>query len=113
MIGDPEIVILDVRSEEEFSGERFWPSGATEGAGRAGHFRAPYTCRSTWRGGQDGSLADGEELRRACEDLGMQPGQPGGRLLHDRESGERRRVRAAGATGIRRRSMCSGSWSES
>jgi thiosulfate/3-mercaptopyruvate sulfurtransferase len=26
-----------VRSEAEFRGERFWPSGATEGAGRAGH----------------------------------------------------------------------------
>ena len=30
-------VILDVRSPEEYSGERFWPSGATEDVGRAGH----------------------------------------------------------------------------
>jgi len=30
-------VILDVRSEAEFTGERFWPSGATENVGRAGH----------------------------------------------------------------------------
>jgi thiosulfate/3-mercaptopyruvate sulfurtransferase len=29
--------ILDVRTDAEFSGERFWPSGATEEGGRAGH----------------------------------------------------------------------------
>jgi len=33
--GDP--LILDVRSQAEFVGERFWPSGATAGAGRPGH----------------------------------------------------------------------------
>jgi thiosulfate/3-mercaptopyruvate sulfurtransferase len=36
-IGAADCAILDVRSEAEFRGERFWPSGATEGAGRAGH----------------------------------------------------------------------------
>ena len=36
-IGKPDQVILDVRSEPEFKGERFWPSGATENTGRAGH----------------------------------------------------------------------------
>ena len=75
MIGDPEMVILDVRSEEEFSGERFWPSGATEGAGRAGHIPGAVHVPVDLARRQDGSLADGEELRRACEDLGMQPGQ--------------------------------------
>ena len=30
-------LILDMRSEAEFAGERFWPSGATAGAGRPGH----------------------------------------------------------------------------
>jgi thiosulfate/3-mercaptopyruvate sulfurtransferase len=34
-VGDP--LILDVRSQAEFVGERFWPSGATAGAGRPGH----------------------------------------------------------------------------
>jgi 3-mercaptopyruvate sulfurtransferase SseA len=33
--GDP--LILDVRSDAEFTGERFWPSGTPEGAGRPGH----------------------------------------------------------------------------
>ena len=36
-IEDPDTVILDVRSPEEFRGEQFWPSGATEDVGRAGH----------------------------------------------------------------------------
>ena len=75
MIGDPEMVILDVRSEEEFSGEQFWPSGATEGAGRPGHIPGAVHVPVDLARREDGSLADGEELRRACEDLGMQPGQ--------------------------------------
>ena len=37
LIDDAAAVIVDVRSTEEFSGERFWPSGATEDVGRAGH----------------------------------------------------------------------------
>jgi thiosulfate/3-mercaptopyruvate sulfurtransferase len=36
-IADPGKLVLDVRSQLEYSGERFWPSGATEGAGRSGH----------------------------------------------------------------------------
>jgi thiosulfate/3-mercaptopyruvate sulfurtransferase len=36
-LAHPEAVIVDVRSQLEFDGERFWPSGAPEGTGRAGH----------------------------------------------------------------------------
>ena len=36
-IGAPGITILDVRSGEEYRGERFWPSGGMEPGGRAGH----------------------------------------------------------------------------
>lgn len=36
LIDDPKGLVLDVRSREEFEGERFWPSGAAEDAGRAG-----------------------------------------------------------------------------
>ena len=36
-IGDPGTAILDVRSEDEYRGERFWPSGGMEPDGRAGH----------------------------------------------------------------------------
>jgi thiosulfate/3-mercaptopyruvate sulfurtransferase len=36
-IDDPATTLLDIRSEAEFCGERFWPSGALEPDGRAGH----------------------------------------------------------------------------
>ena len=36
-VGIADCAILDVRSEAEFRGERFWPSGATENTGRPGH----------------------------------------------------------------------------
>ena len=36
-IGRQSTAIVDVRSLAEFSGERFWPSGAPEPSGRAGH----------------------------------------------------------------------------
>ena len=36
-IGRPGTLLLDVRSEAEYDGERFWPSGGPEPNGRAGH----------------------------------------------------------------------------
>jgi thiosulfate/3-mercaptopyruvate sulfurtransferase len=36
-VGSPDEVILDVRAQLEYDGDYFWPSGATAGAGRAGH----------------------------------------------------------------------------
>ena len=36
-IGRPGRTLLDVRSREEYQGERFWPSGGLEPGGRAGH----------------------------------------------------------------------------
>ena len=36
-IGGPGRTLLDVRSRDEYRGERFWPSGGLEPGGRAGH----------------------------------------------------------------------------
>ena len=36
-IGRSDTTIVDVRSDAEYHGERFWPSGAPEPGGRAGH----------------------------------------------------------------------------
>jgi thiosulfate/3-mercaptopyruvate sulfurtransferase len=36
-IGRPGRTLVDVRSPEEYQGERFWPSGGLESGGRAGH----------------------------------------------------------------------------
>jgi thiosulfate/3-mercaptopyruvate sulfurtransferase len=75
MIADRETVLIDVRSREEFTGERFWPSGATEGAGRPGHIPGALHIPVDLAREEDGSLADGEDLRRALEERGVEPGQ--------------------------------------
>ncbi len=36
-LDDPAVTVLDVRTPEEYLGERFWPSGGSEPGGRAGH----------------------------------------------------------------------------
>jgi thiosulfate/3-mercaptopyruvate sulfurtransferase len=36
-IADPGTGLLDIRTQEEYKGERFWPSGGMEPGGRAGH----------------------------------------------------------------------------
>jgi len=65
--GDPDVVILDVRSLEEFTGERFWPSGATEGAGRSGRIPG-----AAWVS-VDTVAGDLDEVRAACEAAGVVP----------------------------------------
>ena len=65
-------VILDVRSPEEYSGERFWPSGATEDVGRAGHIPgAVHVPVDVVRDQHD--PPDLEELRRIYTKAGVVP----------------------------------------
>jgi thiosulfate/3-mercaptopyruvate sulfurtransferase len=61
-------VLLDVRSELEFSGERFWPSGATADVGRAGHVPGAVSLPIEKLRAGDGSLRGEEELRSAVEE---------------------------------------------
>jgi thiosulfate/3-mercaptopyruvate sulfurtransferase len=37
LIRDPAFTLIDVRTDAEYRGERFWPSGGLEPGGRAGH----------------------------------------------------------------------------
>ncbi|HEY1355206.1 MAG TPA: rhodanese-like domain-containing protein [Solirubrobacterales bacterium] len=67
-IGDPETILLDVRSELEFDGERFWPSGATEGAGRAGHLPAAVNIPIDNFRTPDGALRSAAEIGAALEE---------------------------------------------
>ena len=62
-IGAPGSTILDVRSQEEYRGERFWPSGGMEPGGRAGH--VPSAVRQPIDGLYDdrGSFRPAAELR--------------------------------------------------
>jgi thiosulfate/3-mercaptopyruvate sulfurtransferase len=74
MIDEPDRVILDVRSQPEFDGDRFWPSGATEGAGRAGHIPGAVHVPFDVLRGEDGAFKSTEELRRLYRDNGVVPG---------------------------------------
>lgn len=70
-INDPATIVLDVRAKSEYSGERFWPSGATEDAGRAGHVPGAVSVPIDQLRGEDGTLKRPEELRRVLEDAGV------------------------------------------
>jgi thiosulfate/3-mercaptopyruvate sulfurtransferase len=62
-----------VRSPEEFRGERFWPSGATEDVGRAGHVPGAVHVPVDVLRGDDGTPTDPEKLRRLYEEQGVVP----------------------------------------
>src|SRR3954454_11611534 len=72
-IEDPDTILLDVRSPEEFSGERFWPSGATEDVGRAGHIPGAVHVPVDVLREDDGTSADPEKLRLLYEGHGVMP----------------------------------------
>src|SRR5215469_1302708 len=61
-ISDPGTALVDVRSEAEYRGERFWPSGGLEPGGRAGH--VPSAVHQPIDG-----LYDGRGRFRAAADL--------------------------------------------
>lgn len=80
-IGRSSTIILDVRSEAEYRGERFWPSGAMDPDGRAGHVPASvhqpidgvYDARGAFRAATDLRLVfsavdldGGEDLITYC-----------------------------------------------
>ena len=64
-------LILDVRSQAEFSGERFWPSGATAGAGRPGHIPGAINVPIDALRGADGTPKTPEELQSIFEGAGV------------------------------------------
>jgi thiosulfate/3-mercaptopyruvate sulfurtransferase len=63
-INDPTCTIVDVRTDPEFRGERFWPSGGLEPGGRAGH--VPSAVNLTIEGLHDerGSFRSTADLRQ-------------------------------------------------
>ena len=68
-------VVLDVRSDAEYRGERFWPSGAAEGAGRAGHIPHAVHVPIDLVRDESGAVKGADELRRLYADAGMSPDQ--------------------------------------
>jgi thiosulfate/3-mercaptopyruvate sulfurtransferase len=63
-IGQPGITLVDVRSEAEYRGERFWPSGGMEPGGRAGHVPSAVHLPIDGIYREDGSFRSAAELRR-------------------------------------------------
>jgi thiosulfate/3-mercaptopyruvate sulfurtransferase len=70
-IDDPSAILLDVRAESEYRGERFWPSGATEDVGRAGRVPGSVNVPIDSLRATDGSLKSPEELSRVLERAGL------------------------------------------
>jgi thiosulfate/3-mercaptopyruvate sulfurtransferase len=68
-------VVLDVRSDAEYRGERFWPSGATEGAGRAGHIPHAVHVPIDLVRDESGAVRGADELRRLYAEAGISPDQ--------------------------------------
>jgi thiosulfate/3-mercaptopyruvate sulfurtransferase len=72
-LGTGKPLILDVRSAAEFTGERFWPSGATEGAGRPGHIPDAVHLHVDLLRRSDGSFKSEAELRELLREHGVTP----------------------------------------
>jgi thiosulfate/3-mercaptopyruvate sulfurtransferase len=106
-ISDPACVLLDVRSQEEFSGERFWPSGATEDTGRAGRVPGAVSVPIQLLRNEDETFKPPEELRRGAPRSARgrrSPARPEGHhLLHDRQQGRHGLVRPQPAARLPRR----------
>jgi thiosulfate/3-mercaptopyruvate sulfurtransferase len=73
-IGAPGTTVVDVRSQAEYAGERFWPSGGMEPGGRAGH--VPSAVHQPLDGlyRDDGSFRPGAELRQVFSALDLNAG---------------------------------------
>jgi thiosulfate/3-mercaptopyruvate sulfurtransferase len=72
-IGDPAQILLDVRAEAEYRGERFWPSGVTEEVGRTGHIPTAVNVPIDELHTGAGALKDPEDFRRILDRAGVTP----------------------------------------
>jgi thiosulfate/3-mercaptopyruvate sulfurtransferase len=73
-IGDPARTIVDVRTGTEFRGERFWPSGAPEPTGRAGHVPSAINVPIDGLLDEHGAYRSAEDLRRVFAPLDLAGG---------------------------------------
>jgi thiosulfate/3-mercaptopyruvate sulfurtransferase len=73
LIADPSHILLDVRSEDEFTGARFWPSGAPEAKGRAGHIPGAVHLPIDALRTSDGVFRSETELRQVLDERDITP----------------------------------------
>jgi len=71
MIDKPDALILDVRSQAEYNGGRFWPSGATAGAGRSGHIPGAVNVPIELLRTEDGAFRSVDEMRQVLREHGV------------------------------------------
>jgi thiosulfate/3-mercaptopyruvate sulfurtransferase len=71
VLGSGNTLILDVRSRAEFVGERFWPSGATAGAGRPGHIPGAVHLPIDLLHTADGAFKSEADLRQIFLERGV------------------------------------------
>ncbi len=72
-IRDPRSVIIDVRTEAEYRGERFWPSGAPEEHDRAGHVPSAVNLPAVKLVDEEGRFRPRDELRQIFDELELRP----------------------------------------
>jgi thiosulfate/3-mercaptopyruvate sulfurtransferase len=72
-IDDGSTVILDVRSVDEFRGDRFWPSGASADVGHAGRIPNARHVPIDLVRNENGAMKGADELRRLYADAGVLP----------------------------------------
>lgn len=70
-IDDPSTILVDVRSDLEYTGERFWPSGATADAGRPGHVPSAISVPIDQLRTENGTLRGPDELQRVFDAAGV------------------------------------------
>src|SRR5947209_10180875 len=70
-IDEPTQLVLDVRAEGEYTGELFWPSGATDDVGRTGHIPGAVNVPIGLLRAEDGTLKNADELRAVFERAGV------------------------------------------
>jgi thiosulfate/3-mercaptopyruvate sulfurtransferase len=66
-------LILDLRSSAEYDGDCFWPSGADEASGRAGHIPGSVHLPIELLRTEDGRFRDRDEMRTVFREHGVTP----------------------------------------
>ena len=70
-IGHLACTIVDVRTEAEYRGERFWPSGGSEPGGRAGHIPSAVNLSIDHVHDERGAFRPAAELRQLFSSLDL------------------------------------------
>jgi thiosulfate/3-mercaptopyruvate sulfurtransferase len=70
-IDRPDSTIVDVRTDSEYRGERFWPSGGLEEGGRAGHVPSAVNLSIEDVQDKSGSFRPAADLRRLFSSIDL------------------------------------------